>query len=526
MSETSDSKAAPSRRGLWLALGGCALLLVCGLVVTAGGLGAWLFQNRRAQPAAEQPAVEYVLDASPRMSSAAEAGGTRLAVAQGVLAEIVRPADPDLTAGLRVFGTGAQAGACLDTDLLVPLAPSNQTEISSRVLEVATGAAADAAVGEAMLAAIRDLSTTAGPHTLVVITGGADTCNAEAGQLIAQEAERAGTNLQTFVIGYLVADEEAEAIRGLVEDVGDGSYYEASGIDELRAILVAIQKYVDDPTTTFPSVTLGTPAPVVAGPEATAAAQATAAAVDPNNPDPTQAVAPGETPVDAASYVAQSACDHPYFPLRQGATWAYRADEYSYTWTVIEVTGDLQNAAATMRLEMTDFSIDYHWTCDSGGLVSYDYGSANASGLGEGFTFEVTSASGAWLLPAEQLVPGAAWESAYTMESSMAAAGQDISVVTSVNESYTVAGFESSTTEAGTFDTVRIDSSGHYQSDMAGLSNIAFDTSNTVWFAYGVGMVRQESTSSGESTTTTLVSYSIPQQNNSGRGVPRNAPPL
>jgi hypothetical protein len=214
--------------------------------------------------------------------------------------------------------------------------------------------------------------------------------------------------------------------------------------------------------------------------------------------------------VDAAGYAAQTACDHPYFPLRQGATWTYSADYGNYTWTVVEVSGDLQNATATMRLEMTELSIDYHWTCDTEGLVSYDYGSVSGGGLSEAFSFEVTAEEGAWLLPADQLVPGATWVSAYTMQSSMPGAGQNLSIVTSVNDTYTVAGLDTTTTDAGTFDTVQIDSSGHYESDVAGLQNISFDTANTVWFAYGVGMVRQQSTSSGEATTTTLVSYSIP----------------
>ena len=509
MTEISSPPPAPNRRPLWLALAGCAVLLLCVLVV-GGAAGANYFTRNR--PTAAEPAVEYVLDASPRMVAASDVGGTRLAVAQGVLAEIVRPADPSLTAGLRGFGTGAQPAGCQDTELVVPLAPSTQSEISSRLLEVQAGAAADAAVGEAMLAAIRDLAATDGPHTLVVITGGADSCNAEAGQLIAQEAERAGIKLQTFVVGYQVPDEEAEAIRGLVEDAGNSTYLNALDADELRKILEAIQAYVDDPTTEFPTVTLGTPAPVAVVPGSTAAPGATTAPADPTDssaPEPTQAVDPGTTP-EPSGYAAQSACDHPYYPLRQGATWTYAFDGGSYTWTVTEVTGDLENATAIVHFELEGVAVDYHWNCTQAGVVSYDFGNFSVAELGSDIDFEVTSASGAWLLPPDQMVPGATWDNAYTMQTSYSVGGQNVSMTTDVAETFTAAGVESLTTEAGTFDVLRVDTSSNMNMTISIGPGTSTTSAGTLWFAYGVGLIRNQSTSAGTTTTISLVSYSIP----------------
>src|SRR5438093_9491573 len=116
------ARRSPARQGSPLAAGlaSCFVVVVAGLVcVGLAGAGYYLYTSR-ALPA--QPAVEYILDASPRMAEPAQTdGGTRLAVAQGVLAEIVRPADPQVTAGLRVFGTGALPQACQDTRLVVPL---------------------------------------------------------------------------------------------------------------------------------------------------------------------------------------------------------------------------------------------------------------------------------------------------------------------------------------------------------------------------------------------------------------------
>src|SRR6185436_13928535 len=161
----APTHAAPrARRGpaVYIAAG-CGVLLLCLICVGIAGAGYYFYTQQPGR--AKQPAVEYILDASPRMALTAENdSSTRLAVAQGVLAEIVRPADPAVTAGLRVFGTGAQAAACQDTDLLVPLAVANQAQISTHLLSLKAGANPDAAMGEALISAIRDLAPTAGPH--------------------------------------------------------------------------------------------------------------------------------------------------------------------------------------------------------------------------------------------------------------------------------------------------------------------------------------------------------------------------
>src|SRR5258706_12215022 len=117
------------RNRTWIfAIAGCAVLLLCGLgLVAAGGLGyIWYQQGAVVAIADAEPAsVEYILDASPRMTKPFK-GQTRLEVARSVLAEVVRPADVGVAAGLRTFGSGVVATACQDTSLLVPVAVANQ----------------------------------------------------------------------------------------------------------------------------------------------------------------------------------------------------------------------------------------------------------------------------------------------------------------------------------------------------------------------------------------------------------------
>jgi hypothetical protein len=518
------------QRRLWLGIGGCVILAIClGLAGAAAG-AVWFSQRNQARAA--EPAVEYILDASPRMSLPAEGADTsRLAVAQGVLAEIVRPADPEVTAGLRVFGSGALPEACQDTDLLVPLGPARQGEISDRLLALQSGAAADAAMAEAMIAAIRDLAEPRGPHTLVVVTGGADSCNPEAGEVIAREAERAGIELQLFVVGYQVADADAEAIKGTVEESA-GTYLAALTEEDLRAILEAIQAYVDDGTTALLDqvVALATPeilATVVAGggftpiaPVPTLPGEATAGPGEATpvpgeatpGPDATVAVGPTAEPTSdgLAGYDSQTACDHPYFPLRQGATWTYSSEFGGYTWTVTEVTGDLENATATLQMAVTDATITYHWNCSAEGVVSYDFGNIAISSAEGDMSMNIISTEGAWLLPPDQMEEGATWTHSYEIEMSMPAEGGGGTITSQSTQNFTAGGLETSETEAGSFETLRVDSTAVNTVSFPGFPGTTSTSTSTFWLARGVGIIRSESVSEGSSSSSVLVSYSIP----------------
>jgi hypothetical protein len=519
------SPAPANRRPLLFGLGGCALLALC--LALAGGVSALgYFLSQRGAGRAPQPAVEYIMDASPRMALPAEGSdASRLAVAQGVLAEIVRPADPTVTAGLRVFGSGALPEACQDTDLLVPLATANQGAISDRLLALQSGAAADAALAEAMIAAIRDLAEPRGPHTLVVVTGGADSCNPESGELIAREAERAGIELKLFVVGYQVSDAEGEAIKGAVEESA-GTYLAALTEEQLRAILEAIQAYVDNGTTAeleriqalATPETLATAVAVIqttpSGPQATPAPGEATPAPGEATPEPGATPGTGASPQPTAGsladYPAQTACDHPYFPLRQGATWTYSSEFGNYTWTVTDVTGDLDNATATLQMAFTEGTLTYHWNCSSEGVVSYDYGNMAVSGAEGAMDFEIISTEGAFLLPADQMEAGASWTHSYEVQMSMPGEAGGLTVTSQTAQQFTASGVETMESEAGSFETLRVDGTATFTISFPGLPATNSDSSSTYWLAYGVGMIRADSTSAGESSSSVLVSYSIP----------------
>ncbi len=456
----------PQRRLPVIVLVGCGLVAAC-LCLTGVAAGAYFYLRGRQATSAE-PTIEYVLDASPRMESPSSGGEPRIVVARGVLGEIVRTADPRLTAGLRVFGSGALPQGCQDTDLVVPLAASNQGEIEGSLGEVEAGPESDSAVAQAMVGAIRDMASTDGPHSIVVVTGGADLCNPEAGELIRQEAQRAGIELRLFVIGFEVPPDEVEAVKAFVELIPGATYTDAPQAAALRTALVEIQTEVDR------------------------------MAVEAFEPEP-------------SGRVGANACDHPYLPLRSGASWSYDSSEGGLTWSVTSAGGSAESASATMAFSMPEATFTVNWTCSSAGITSYDLGNISSSAFGEIVTLEVVNSSGSWLPPAENLVPGYSWSNDYTMVVSSSFEGASVELTTTTSESWSVGGMETVSVPAGTFEALRIDGTSTIEtSGFMGISVPPTTTSQTFWYAEGVGIVRYTSSSEGYSGHGDLTGYSVP----------------
>lgn len=441
-----------NRRLLLIALG--CLIIIIGCCLLAALVGGLYYLRTRSQN--ESPGVAYILDTSPRMSLETE-GGTRLQVAQSVMSEIVRPANPQLTSGLRVFGSGAVSDSCQDTELVVPFRTANQQQIASELVGLQVGSTAESALAAAMVDAIRDLASTDGPQSLVVVTGGADSCNPQAAELIAQEAERAGIRLQTFVVGFEVDEQESEAIKGMVSDTPGATYYDAPDEAALRDVLAEIQAQVD------------------------------------------QAGAGGGV----------TACDHPYFPLRPGARWTYSGEGITFTLRVLSVSGDMNNATASVTSSIDEATVNYEWTCADGGLNFSQFGVISVDDLGGVGEFTISNESGSTLLPAGELQPGASWTSEYTMSYSMGIADLDSLFTSQTVQQHTVGEPQSITTEAGTFEVLPVTAEGTMTfSGSFGGGETAIDS--VIYYAEGVGIVRMDTSGDSLGLRLDLVSYSVP----------------
>lgn len=478
----------PPRRRLPII--GIGVFLLFGCIAVAAVAAFVLLRNRGSDgdaPFAAQPSVAYIMDISPRMALSAGTD-SRLAVARSIFGDVVRRSDPELTAGFRVFGEDTAAAACEDTELVVPFDSSNNQRIADRLTALNVGASSESALGEAMLAAIRDLSAERGPQSMVVVTGGPDSCNPEAGRLLAEEAERSGINLRTYVVGFQVPPQEAEALRRMVEDAG-GRYFDAADGDELQRILESIQRTIETGAAIEKPVDEFVATPEPAGP----------------TEESLQPPAVG----DPTGYESQTACDHPYFPLRAGAHWDYSYDGMPATWDVVSVEGDLEAATATVVIAIEGLSITYTWDCDAGGVFWYQTGVFAFEELGEGVQTTLTSQSGSPLPPPGAFETGSTWTSAYTMQISFESEGIAFTLTNEVEETYTAGPLEQRTTAAGTFEVVPVSTTGSTTTTTFG-STFTSSSSGTCWFAVGVGWTGCVTTSEGETSTSELLSYSIP----------------
>ena len=108
---------------------------------------------------------------------------------------------------------------------------------------------------------------------------------------------------------------------------------------------------------------------------------------------------------------AQSACDHPYMPMREGASWTYDSGDGPYGWEVTDVEGDLQQATAVILVTFEEFTLEYTWDCAEGeGISSFDFGSQGMANSFPDMTMELTHGEGAFLPPADEMVAGYSWD--------------------------------------------------------------------------------------------------------------------
>lgn len=215
-------------------------------------------------------------------------------------------------------------------------------------------------------------------------------------------------------------------------------------------------------------------------------------------------------PPPMPGYVGQTACDHPFFPLRQGATWHYSGAiavndgrfPFTSTWTVAQVHSNETTATAIVIVR-------YQYDADAAEIIETIAYTCAPAGISRDSLIvraetqtvsQYGNHSGTYLLPPAQFVRGAEWQYLYNVITDYAPPGTDYVW------SYAAKDVETIDNEAGTFDTLRVEGS---RSEPAG------SDSSTEWFAFGVGQVHSErvQTEGGVDvvSTMTLLSYNLPE---------------
>jgi Ca-activated chloride channel homolog len=221
--------------------------VLCGL-----GLAAAL-----AAPAHAADKTIIVFDASGSMWAQID-GKARIEIAKATVRDVLGALPGENELGLMAYGH-REKGSCTDIELLVPPAAGTAQAII---------AAADAInpkgktpLSEAVKRAAQELKFTEEKATVILVTDGLETCNADPCAL-GNELEKAGVDFTAHVVGFGLTEAEGKQVACLAENTG-GKYFQASDAKSLgEALKTTVMKAPEPAPEPAPA-----PAPVAAEPE-------------------------------------------------------------------------------------------------------------------------------------------------------------------------------------------------------------------------------------------------------------------
>ncbi|RED18436.1 vWA domain-containing protein [Pontivivens insulae] len=150
-------------------------------------------------------------------------GRTKLEIARETVAEVVGGLPAERQIGLIAYGHRTR-GDCSDIEIMVPPAAGTGSAILDAVNNMRFQGRTP--LSEAVRRAAVELRFTEDPATVVLVTDGLETCNADPCAL-GTELEQAGLNFTAHVVGFGLTAEEGAQVSCLAENTG-GSYFEAS----------------------------------------------------------------------------------------------------------------------------------------------------------------------------------------------------------------------------------------------------------------------------------------------------------
>jgi Ca-activated chloride channel family protein len=207
------------------------------ILKSAGAAVAMTLMLTATTMAAERAII--VLDGSGSMWGQIE-GVPKLEIARNALRDVLENAPAGLELGLMAYGH-REKGNCADIELLVPpransspdiiAAADNMKFLGKTPISAAVRQAADA------------LRFTEDKATVILITDGIETCEADP-CAIAAELEERGMDFTAHVVGFGLSEEEGKQVSCLAETTG-GRYLPAGNAAELKEALAHVQSVMD-----------------------------------------------------------------------------------------------------------------------------------------------------------------------------------------------------------------------------------------------------------------------------------------
>lgn len=211
-----------------------------------------------AAPAQSEDRAIVVLDASGSMWGQIE-GKSKIEIARETLTGVLEEVPNDLELGLIAYGH-RRKGDCRDIETLVPPGTGQVTGIVAAANRIKPKGKTP--LSAAVREAARALRYTEAKATVILVTDGLETCNADPCAL-ANELEQAGVDFTAHVVGFGLSKDEGKQVACLAENTG-GKYIEASNGQELTD---ALKQTVVAPPEPAPQPAPPPPPPAAAVPD-------------------------------------------------------------------------------------------------------------------------------------------------------------------------------------------------------------------------------------------------------------------
>ncbi|MFI7076121.1 VWA domain-containing protein [Micromonospora sp. NPDC049903] len=236
-----------------------AALLGLLAATTLAGPASARADDDQAEPVAEPPRVQLVLDVSGSMRATDIDGRSRISVAQQAFGEVVDALPDETQLGIRVLGATYKSQdkqqGCRDTQQIVPVGPVDRAKAKAAVATLRpTGFTP---VGLALREAAKDLGTGTTARRIVLITDGEDTCAPPDPCQVARELAAQGTTLVVDTLG-LAPDEKVRKQLLCIAAATGGTYTAANSADDLTDRLKQLVDRARDTYATTPAKVDGT----------------------------------------------------------------------------------------------------------------------------------------------------------------------------------------------------------------------------------------------------------------------------
>lgn len=196
----------------------------------AAGLATLFALTLPASALAEGQSI-IVLDGSGSMWGQIE-GRPKLDIAREALAGVLQGVDPAAELGLMAYGH-REKGSCEDIEVIVPPGPGTAAAITEAA--AAMKFLGKTPLTEAVRRAAVELRATEAKATVILITDGIETCDADPCAL-GRELEASGVDFTAHVVGFGLTAEEGRTVACLAENTG-GRYIEAGDAASLAEAL-------------------------------------------------------------------------------------------------------------------------------------------------------------------------------------------------------------------------------------------------------------------------------------------------